>query len=308
MIELSEWQPMLATSTKNPVAALAGLDQRWSLELKFDGMRCLTSVTDGQVQLRSRSGTSMTARYPEVAAQLAEVGEVVLDGEMVCFDASGRPSFGLAQQRQAQVRPAAIARVAAAHPASFVAFDLLWQDGTDLRGQPLAMRQALLAELAEGWQGRSRLHLSQTFGVTAKRGERLWQFVQDQRLEGLVAKRLDSRYRGTRDGAWLKLKNLARASLLVTGFDPGEGSRAGKVGALHLAALDSAGREVQVGKVGSGLSERHHGPMLAALNAGEQFVVDVEYLSYACALRMPVLIGLSTTSRSSCALTQLENP
>src|SRR5947208_712680 len=118
----------------------------WLFELKWDGVRVLALREKGRVELWARSGARVTGRYPEIAAALAPLagGDLALDGEVVALDAEGRPSFERLQRRMHLVREGA--RAAARVPATAYFYDCLALFGRDLRGLPLAGRQALLRE------------------------------------------------------------------------------------------------------------------------------------------------------------------
>lgn len=307
--DLHAQNAMLATPCKDPDGFLAAAQPgQLTFDIKWDGNRCLAFICDGVVTLKSRLGGDITAKYPEVVARLLELyptGERVFDGEILCFDAvTGQPSFNRMQHRSSQSSEAKIALAALAHPATFMAFDFLWLDGDDLRNTALAGRQALLA--VEG---------SNTFGTDQRvmvsqwsdDGATLWKFVCDFGMEGLIAKDKRSTYRGRRDSAWTKLKRTHRLSALVTGYEEGKGARRGRVGALLVSLLDDNGKLVPVGKVGTGFKEHDHAPMLECLHRGEEFIVEVEYMSFEKkALRMPSYKGVRTdVTRSDCTLAQI---
>lgn len=306
-LELRKQSLMLATPTKNPVATIESLAPgAWLYEMKWDGMRCLACVEDGKVTLTARSGSDMTARYPEIVARLAELypsESRVLDGEVLCFDPStGKPDFNRVQQRQAQSKPAAITMRMRTHPATFMAFDVLWFDGDDLRFTPLAGRQALLDVDSQRYGADTRVMRSVVFGD----GAALWPFVIEQGMEGLIAKERQSLYRGRRDSAWLKLKNVHRLTAIVTGYEEGEGSRSTRIGALFVSLLDADGNLVPVGKVGTGLKDSDHAPLLHCLTRGEEFLIEVEYLDFHNSLRMPSYKGVRTdVTRADCTLDQI---
>lgn len=300
---------MLATPTSNADAVLPTLlGGRYTFDIKWDGVRCLAYITDGTVLLRNRNAVDITHRYPDLVAQLAATyptGTRVFDGEIVCFNpVSGKPEFGLAAKRDAQASTAKIEALASLIPATFMAFDFLWYDGDDLRNTPLVARQQLLAtEAARHFGNNPQLMVSQW----SDDGATLWQFVCDFGMEGLIAKDKAGVYRGRRDSGWLKLKKLHRLTAIVTGFENGKGARNGKVGALLLSCVDEDGRLHPIGKVGTGLKERDHAPMLDCLQRGEEFLVEVEYMGWAGeAIRFPSFKGLrSDVTRTDCTLDQI---
>jgi bifunctional non-homologous end joining protein LigD len=239
-------RPMLAATAKAPFSR-AG----WLFELKYDGARVLAvKEAGGAVRLVARSGADRTAVYPEVARAVAKLplASFVLDGEVVALDERGRSSFERLQTRFTQSDPRAIARAAVEAPAVYYAFDLLGALGFDLRGLPLARRKELLARFAP------RLGVVRFADHVEGDGERLFASAAEHGLEGVVAKRADSRYEsGRRSPSWQKVKAPRTALLAVVGFTVGRGGRA-RLGALLLAWWK--GSELcYAGSVGSGLDE-----------------------------------------------------
>src|SRR5262245_10525814 len=190
-------EPMLA----KPATALP-TDDGWAYEIKWDGIRALTYVAADGLRIAARRGTDHTPRYPELAALSQALGgrEAILDGEIVAFADSGRPSFQLLQRRLGLSTEATIRVRAAATPATYVVFDLRWLDRRSLCREPYLRRRELLAELeldGDHWQ---------TPGHHVGHGDRLWEAIMERGLEGVVAKRLESPYRpGQRSGEWLKV-------------------------------------------------------------------------------------------------------
>lgn len=164
--------------------------ERWTYEVKWDGVRALVGRLEGCFVVRSRRGWTMTGFLPELEAL---PDGVVLDGEIVAFDEARRPCFATVLQRV----PGGDLGV----PVSFVAFDLLAVDGEWLLERPLEERLDRLAALDLPLPS---VQLNERFGD----GAALWQSACSFNLEGVIAKRLDSRYRpGRRD--WIKVKNPA---------------------------------------------------------------------------------------------------
>jgi bifunctional non-homologous end joining protein LigD len=240
--------PMLARA-----GALPQGEDRWAFEIKWDGVRAIAFSEPGSLRLQSRNLHDISVSYPELARLGRALGShrAVLDGEIVAFDAAGRPSFGALAQRMGVSSPTRAKRLAASSPVTYVIFDLLWLDGHSLMERPYAERRRALAELGlrgERWQtpehivGRGR----ETLRASAEAG-----------LEGIIAKRLDSRYEpGLRSGAWVKLKNSRREELLIGGWMPGRGRRRERVGALLMGQRGADGGLRYAGRVGSGFDER----------------------------------------------------
>jgi bifunctional non-homologous end joining protein LigD len=253
---ISKWEqagpdslsPMLATPGKLPAR-----DAGWAYEMKWDGIRALAFLDGDVVRLRSRTGRDISHVYPELAGMAAVVDarQAVLDGEVVAFGDDGWPEFEVLQQRM-NISSAAQARLLAASvPVSYLAFDLLWRDGRPLIDQPYADRRAGLdgLGLAGGnWQAPP--------SFTGIAGADAQAVSLQQRLEGIVAKRLQSRYEpGRRSPAWVKIKNFLRQEVVIGGWKPGEGGRAGGIGSL-LVGVQEAGQLVYSGHVGTGFTQQ----------------------------------------------------
>ncbi len=229
--------PMLASGPPDPVSAPLG--PGWSFEVKWDGVRALALVReDGSVALRSRNGVDLAGRYPSVVAR--PLGEAVahvaapaiLDGECVLFDAEGRPSFTGALRGGTAVR--------------FVAFDVLAWRGRDVRREPLSQRRSLLATVdLAGLTGGMWLP-----SAVFDDGDALLAATREQGLEGVMAKRVDSRYEcGLRSRDWVKLPHRTLTDVVVVGW-----VRAESGGVASLAVADPTGEFL--GTVGSGITDR----------------------------------------------------
>jgi bifunctional non-homologous end joining protein LigD len=242
--------PMLAAIGELPRTD----DLRWGYEFKWDGVRALAHVRGGRLRLRARSGNDVTATYPELH-RLPEVlsgHDVVVDGEVVAMDAGGRPDFGLLQGRMHRTGPE-IAGMAAAAPVTYLVFDLLALDGESLLGLPYAERRERLDALglvSDRWVTTPWFR-----GDTPGVGDQVQAASLENGLEGVVAKRLGSPYRpGGRGPDWRKIKNLRTQSVVVGGWRPGAGRRAGGIGSLLVGVHDDTGRLVFAGHVGTGFT------------------------------------------------------
>jgi bifunctional non-homologous end joining protein LigD len=240
--------PMLATNGDLPPD-----DANWSFEMKWDGVRAIAAVEDGRVGLTSRRGNDVTDRYPEVQALAGALGPVpaLLDGEIVAFDDKGRPSFEVLQPRMHVGSPGVARRLAAQTPVVFMLFDVLWLDGHNLMDRPYTERRALLDGL--GLAGPSW----QTPPAHVGDGQRMRDTSKELGLEGVVAKRLDSRYEpGRRTAAWRKIKVVCEQEFVVGGWLPGNGRLASHLGSLLVGYHDDTGALRYAGRVGSGIDER----------------------------------------------------
>ncbi|MBS1880276.1 MAG: non-homologous end-joining DNA ligase [Actinobacteria bacterium] len=244
--------PMLAK-----LAPLPSDDRDWAVEVKWDGVRAIAYCRPGRLELQTRNLNTVTASYPEVRRLSRQLGsrDAVLDGELVAFDEAGRPSFERLQQRIHRTEEAVVRRRTRSHPVTYVIFDLLHLDGRNLMEEPYGARRELLDGL--GLEGESW----QTPAHSVGRARELLAAAAEHDLEGIVLKRLDSRYLpGKRTGSWLKVKNVGRQEFVIGGWLPGEGRRQGTLGALLLGYQDpgaEAGGELRyAGKVGTGFSDR----------------------------------------------------
>jgi DNA ligase D-like protein (predicted ligase) len=179
----------------------------WLLELKLDGYRALAIKTGGKVQLRSRNDNDFNSRYPAIVKALAEMPEeTVIDGEVVALDEDGRPSFNMLQNFGSS-----------GAPLHFFIFDVLILKGKDVTGESLIKRRGLieknvLPRLADPIRYSPILEGSLSG---------LIQSVKAQGLEGLVAKRRDSKYEsGERSGAWQKMRVNRGQELVIAGYTP----------------------------------------------------------------------------------------
>ena len=239
--------PMLATTGPLPKDP-PGKPGRWSFEVKWDGVRALVAVEGGRITLTSRNGNDVTAAYPELRGLGLVLGstQVLLDAEVVAFDPSGRPDFGRLQARMHARRPgAALLRDT---PVTLLVFDVLHLEGRSLLDLPYDERRALLEALpiaGDHWQ------VPPAFSGD---GQAVLDATRAQGMEGVVAKRRDSRYEpGRRSDCWVKVKHIRRQSAVVVGWKPGEGGRSGRLGSLLLGVTTDDGL-VYAGHVGTGFT------------------------------------------------------
>jgi bifunctional non-homologous end joining protein LigD len=239
--------PMLA----KPGGKIPTPQSGWSFEVKWDGVRAIAYVQPGRLRLESRNLNEITEAYPEIRGILKQTGmrEAVFDGEIVAFDDSGRPSFERLQRRMHVTSPSAVRRLAASTPVVYAIFDLLYLDGRSLRELPYRERRERLEQLdlkGPAWSVPT---------AHPGRGTALLEATEGQGLEGIVAKRLDSRYEpGKRPGTWVKIKNTLRQELVIGGWLPGEGRRTRRIGALLMGYYED-GSFVYAGRVGTGFTE-----------------------------------------------------
>jgi bifunctional non-homologous end joining protein LigD len=237
--------PMLAEIGEAPRS-----DHRWCYEPKVDGYRVIAFVQDGTVRLQSRRGIDLTSAFPEIAADLADqaVDRMILDGEVLALDATGRPSFNALQNRATLKQPREIAEAQRHTRVVYVCFDLLHFAGLDLRGNSYVDRRRYLSQclLPSG-------HLQSVHVSDDPAG--LYAAALENGFEGIVAKRKDSTYQpGRRSTAWLKKKAIESSEFVVGGYTRGKGAREA-LGSLLLGYW--RGDELHyVGHVGSGVDEQ----------------------------------------------------
>ncbi|MFD1845469.1 ATP-dependent DNA ligase [Arthrobacter flavus] len=246
-----ELMPMLASPGS---AGDVRADEDWAFEMKWDGVRAIATVTPDGVRLTSRNANDMTALYPELAdlGNYVNGNNVVLDGEIVALNKSGRPDFGLLQNRFNLTKGSEIDAARRKAPVHFMIFDLLYLDGNSLLQLQYAQRREILEQAVDS-PADGHIQVPPALDVTLEEAVAASRALG---LEGVVAKRSSGAYtagRRTRD--WVKIKDQLTQEVVVVGWRPGKGSRAHKVGSLLVAVPDGVDLKY-VGRVGSGLTER----------------------------------------------------
>ncbi len=239
---------MLATS-----GGLPSDDAAWAYEMKWDGLRAIVGVDDAAVSIFSRTGRDVAGSYPELQRMASAAGQrdVVLDGEIVAFGDGAWPSFEALQQRMNLRQARQVSQRAAEIPVTYLAFDLLVVDGQSLLGQPYHQRRARLEDL--GLNGPSWQTPPAFTGVP---GAQVRDLSVRHGLEGIMAKRLESRYEaGKRSAGWRKIKNVHRQEFVVGGWKPGAGNRADLIGSLIVGVQEPDGL-TYAGHVGTGFSDQ----------------------------------------------------
>ncbi len=239
------YSPMLAT-----LAADVPRGAGWEFEVKWDGYRAIATVSQGETTLTSRNGNDLTTRFAHVAKEIAKAvktPDCVLDGEVCALDDTGRSSFSAMQQGKSGT------------PLVFYVFDLLELEGEPLVDLPLVERRKRLTELLD--KRNRTVRLSEAFDD----GNALLQAATEQRLEGIMAKRLDSRYvQGRRTRDWVKIKTHGEQEFVIAGFTKGTGRRASSFGSLVLGYYQG-GELVYAGNVGTGFNSREIDKLLDKL-------------------------------------------
>lgn len=243
-----DFAPMMATA--GDTADLQG--SNWQFELKWDGVRAIMVADETTVRIFSRNGNDVTRTYPELTDRSCWPEQpFVADGEIIAPGPGGRPDFGLLQGRMKLTRPADVARARKAIPVRLVLFDLLYDGATDLRRLPLSKRRARLEQFYR--PSECPVDLSMVLDDPV---EHIMDSAQELGLEGVMAKRTDSRYvSGQRTRTWIKLKTERTQEVVVGGWRPGKGGREETVGSL-LVGIPDGDKLQYVGRVGSGFSTR----------------------------------------------------
>lgn len=227
----------------------------WAFEGKWDGYRILASFRDDRLRLQSRSGIDMTADFPELAVLSEALAghEVVLDGEVVALDATGRTDFTLLAGRK---------RRRGEHSIRFYLFDILELDGRDLESAPWQQRRELLESLA-AWFGDT--DVVQIPGLLDGPGARAVDEARRNGWEGVVAKRRSSPYRrGTRNADWRKQKNWSDVEVVIGGFRLGREGAGRTLGSVLVGLPEETGLRY-IGRVGTGWTQAQAADLLAEL-------------------------------------------
>jgi bifunctional non-homologous end joining protein LigD len=311
-------KPMLATLVDAPFD-----DPAWLFEFKWDGYRAIAVVdADGSVTLTSRNGNDLLNQFAELAQMRTAFTSlpIIVDGEICILDDRGRSSFQALQSRDKRFagngKPSKT-------PVTFVAFDCLYADGRDIRGEPLEERKALLEKLIVPDHGvMYSKHVIET-------GTQLYAFAVRESLEGIIGKERRSPYRSARSREWVKVKAKRRQEFVIGGWTEPRGSRA-SFGALLLGVYDGT-NFLYAGHVGTGFDEAKLaaiGKQLAKIEVAASpfaarpktntkahwvkpsLVAEVEFAEWTrdAILRQPVFVGLRTDKDAADVVRERELP
>ncbi len=229
------YAPMLATPADDVPRG-----DGWLYEVKWDGYRAIATMRGGDVDLRSRNDNALNERFPTVVRALERAirtPDCVLDGEVVAIGKDGRATFSAMQQGSDGTMYV------------YVAFDALEVEGEPIIGLPLRERRERLTRLID--RRRGGVQISDAFDD----GQALYHAAEQQRFEGIVAKRADSVYEpGRRSRNWLKIKTHGRQEFVIAGYTKGQGRREGQFGSLVLGVWED-GRLRYAGNVGTGFND-----------------------------------------------------
>jgi bifunctional non-homologous end joining protein LigD len=317
-VQAASARPKLSFESLEPMYASIGTEipgKTWTFEPKYDGIRVLAYVTSTDVKPMTRNGKDKAAQFPEVVGALKKLASqtkrsFVLDGEIVAL-INGEPArFQELQSRMHLKESHSIQRLAATTPAALILFDILVDGDEVLIGEPWTERRARLVKRVGK---RTSTHLRVTESIEGD-GKKMLEKARRQGWEGIIAKRVDSRYEpGKRSRSWLKLKIEFREEFVVGGYTEPRNSRE-HIGALLLGYFDGD-RLIYVGHTGGGFTreelndmskrlkplERKTSPFEETAKTNEKahwvkpgVVVEVKFSEWTAdrRLRQPIFIGV----------------
>ena len=212
-------------------------------EPKLDGTRCVAEVGKS-IRLFNRRQKNIAKRYPEIVGELKNFENVVLDGEIVCYN-NGKPDFYRLQQREHVESELIIEIRAKLMPATYVVFDILELKGKEMIKKPLMERKEILEEI---WNNGKHIELI----FYTEKGRKLWESIKKLELEGVMAKEKSSfYYPGERRKEWIKIKNVKSIDVVIVGYT----SLKREISSLGMGLYDD-GNLIYVGKVGTGFDEK----------------------------------------------------
>jgi bifunctional non-homologous end joining protein LigD len=239
-------KPMFATLADKPFSG-----EGWIFELKYDGYRVIAVRNNGEIRLYSRNGNNFNEKYTGIAGELEGINtSFIIDGEVCFVEATGMANF----QKLQHISPSRQDNI------HYYVFDILWLNGHDLTTLPLTERKKLLALLLKNSPG--HIHY---VGHIENEGENFFAEAEKKQLEGIIAKRADSRYfPGNRTRDWLKIKTGHRQEMIICGYMPSD--KASRPFSSLLCAVNRDGTLVYTGRVGTGFSESLQKEILGKLN------------------------------------------
>jgi bifunctional non-homologous end joining protein LigD len=258
----------------------------WLFEVKWDGVRGVVYLVNGEVSVRSRAGREISLEYPEVRdlANQLDATEAIVDGELVALDSEGRSNFQKLQNRAGVRNPSQ--QLLESIPATYYAFDLLYCDGYDLRKVPLEKRKILLKQIL---RPNSQIRYSEH---EIEKGKELYEAARQQSLEGIIGKKRDSAYVGQRTSLWLKFKIVNELDAVVCGWTAPRRSRE-FFGALVLGLYNGPELEF-IGSVGTGFDygkQKEIYEQLQTLRQGKSVFSDVPKLKEKIEWVQPELVA-----------------
>ena len=254
------------TSTKVPMG------DEYLYEVKWDGIRAMISLQDGQIRILSRNQNDITKQFPELLIPEKSFRATcgLFDAEIVCLDGQGRPQFKKVIHRLMANGESVIAKNAKSSPAYCYIFDCLYLDGRPLINEPLIKRREWIRDAVKN---DSNYRVSDV----EEDGQLLFEAARQHDLEGIMAKDKNGKYLpGRRSEYWQKVKVRNTAECVVIGYNEGQGNRANTFGGLHIAEMKD-GKLTYRGKVGSGFNDadlKEIGAMIKKLKHTKKPVPD----------------------------------
>jgi bifunctional non-homologous end joining protein LigD len=238
-------EPMLSETADKPPQT-----DDYVFELKWDGIRALISYEEGKVRIHTRNQNEITVHFPELldGERSFRATNAVFDAEIVVLDGGGKPMFKKVINRMQARGEANIAKQSKVMPVYCYVFDCLYLDGRPLINEPLRKRKEYLKDAI-------RFDTPYRVSEVVGDGNALFAAAQEHGLEGIMAKKIDSKYfPGKRSDCWMKVKVRQSSEVFVIGFTQGKGDRGQTFGALHIA--EKKGDELHYrGKVGTGFDD-----------------------------------------------------
>jgi DNA ligase D-like protein (predicted ligase) len=253
-------EPMLSTSVVKPPKG-----DQYLYEMKWDGIRALISLEDGNIRIQTRNHNDVTAQFPELTngEHAFRATNGLFDAEIVCLDAHGKPMFKKVINRLMSTGETNIQKLTRTNPVHCYVFDCLYLDGRNLINDPLLKRKEFLKDVI---RPETPYRLSESIDD----GHLLFEAAREHGLEGIMAKVKDSKYYiGKRSDCWQKIKVRQSKDCVIIGYTQGKGERGQTFGALQIAEpID--GKFFYRGKVGTGFDDATMKEILKALKkAGE---------------------------------------
>ncbi|MEM9329550.1 MAG: non-homologous end-joining DNA ligase, partial [Bacteroidota bacterium] len=236
-----EVQPMLADAAKKPPAG------DYLYEVKWDGIRVIITLNEGELTIRSRNMNDITAQFPElnVPDEAFRVNNAIFDGEIVCLDDQGKPDFKRVIKRLMTKKVRDFNSVSARNPAYCYLFDCLYVDGKSLLSDPLLRRRDWLKDSV-------RKESNYRISEIVEDGPALFEAAKQLGVEGIMAKDpMGKYYPGKRSSTWIKVKVKTTKDFVILGYTMGEGERSPYFGSLQIAELQEDKLQYR-GRVGSG--------------------------------------------------------
>ncbi len=238
-------EPMLSETANEPPKG-----DDFTYELKWDGIRALISYEDGKVTLRTRNQIDITAQFPELldGEKAFRATNGVFDAEIVSLDATGKPIFKKVINRMQARGETNILKASKTNPIYCYVFDCIYLDGRPLINESLKKRKEFLKDVI-------RFDTPYRLSETVDDGNSLFEAAREHGLEGIMAKKIDSKYLpGRRSDCWIKVKIRQSSEVVIIGFTKGKGDRGQTFGALHIAEKIDNTLQYR-GKVGTGFDD-----------------------------------------------------